>query len=172
MDWKSSLVVAAFCAGYYIGRNGVDIFAWRPRSLSISSPGEEETDVDPLLAMKDYSFDIKMVLVVRNDLKMGKGKVAAQCSHATMGAYKRLLKRRPQMLKAWERCGQAKVVVKCETEEEMLRLQETAREAKLPTYDVIDAGRTQIAAGSRTVLAVGPGPVELIDAITGHLKLL
>ena len=27
---------------------------------------------------------VKMVLVVRNDLKMGKGKVAAQCSHATL----------------------------------------------------------------------------------------
>eukprot|EP00349_Pseudokeronopsis_sp_Brazil_P001909 CAMPEP_0202958722 /NCGR_PEP_ID=MMETSP1396-20130829/2991_1 /ASSEMBLY_ACC=CAM_ASM_000872 /TAXON_ID= /ORGANISM="Pseudokeronopsis sp., Strain Brazil" /LENGTH=63 /DNA_ID=CAMNT_0049676917 /DNA_START=202 /DNA_END=393 /DNA_ORIENTATION=+ len=31
--------------------------------------------------------DIKMVLVVREDLKMGKGKIGAQCGHATLGAF-------------------------------------------------------------------------------------
>lgn len=47
-----------------------------------------------------------------------------------------------------------------------------AREAGLVTYVVEDAGRTQIAAGSRSVLAIGPAPVKELDAITGHLKLL
>ncbi len=32
--------------------------------------------------------EIKMVLVVREDLKMGKGKIGAQCGHATLGAFK------------------------------------------------------------------------------------
>ena len=31
--------------------------------------------------------DLKMVMVVRTDLKMGKGKIGAQCGHATLGAY-------------------------------------------------------------------------------------
>jgi len=51
-------------------------------------------------------------------------------------------------------------------------LERQARLLKVPTHAVIDAGRTQIAAGSLTVLAVGPAPVDLIDRITGHLKLL
>jgi len=39
-------------------------------------------------------------------------------------------------------------------------------------YIVEDAGRTQIAAGSQTVLAIGPAPVKVLEEITGHLKLL
>lgn len=42
----------------------------------------------------------------------------------------------------------------------------------LPAYIVQDAGRTQIAAGSQTVLAIGPGPKSVVDQITGHLSLL
>lgn len=47
-----------------------------------------------------------------------------------------------------------------------------AEKAGLVTYLVADAGRTQIAAGSRTVLAIGPAPVSAFEEITGHLKLL
>jgi PTH2 family peptidyl-tRNA hydrolase len=57
-------------------------------------------------------------------------------------------------------------------EEEMDTLKKAAADAGLITYTVYDAGRTQIAAGSKTVLAIGPAPVGDIDAITGHLKLL
>lgn len=51
-------------------------------------------------------------------------------------------------------------------------LADQAAEQGLPTYIVCDAGRTQIAAGSQTVLAIGPAPKSAIDKITGHLKLL
>ena len=56
----------------------------------------------------------KMVLVVRTDLKMGKGKAAAQCSHAAVGAYKIAKKNSPSILRAWERMGQPKIVTKVE----------------------------------------------------------
>lgn len=59
-----------------------------------------------------------MVLIVRNDLKMGKGKAAAQCSHATLGCYKLSLKN-PKILNHWEDFGQPKVVLKCEQEKEL-----------------------------------------------------
>ena len=47
-----------------------------------------------------------------------------------------------------------------------------ALQAGLPVYVVHDAGRTQIPAGSQTVMAIGPGPKPLIDRVTGHLSLL
>ncbi|EPS73828.1 hypothetical protein M569_00925, partial [Genlisea aurea] len=115
--------------------------------------------------------DFKMVLIVRNDLKMGKGKIAAQCSHATLGLYKKVLNRAPKSLNRWEVCGQVKVVVKTETEEEMLTLQERAKSLNLPTHITVDAGRTQIAPNSRTVMAV-LGPADMVDEVTGGLKLL
>ncbi|RHZ03060.1 hypothetical protein DYB37_005824 [Aphanomyces astaci] len=114
----------------------------------------------------------KMVLVVRNDLKMTKGKIAAQCGHATLGAYKRALKRTPQALDFWEYSGQTKVALKIESEEEMLLLAGRAKELGLVHYIVVDAGRTQIAPDSKTVLAVGPAPAGTIDNLTGHLKLM
>lgn len=42
---------------------------------------------------------------------MGKGKVAAQCSHAAVAAYK-AARKHPKILKAWEESGQAKITLK------------------------------------------------------------
>ncbi|XP_010917328.1 uncharacterized protein [Elaeis guineensis] len=121
--------------------------------------------------LADILEDFKMVLVVRNDLKMGKGKIAAQCSHATLGLYKKLLHRAPKSLSRWEMCGQVKVALKIESEEDLLVLQERAKSLKLPTHVTIDAGRTQIAPNSRTVMAI-LGPADVVDDVTGGLKLL
>ncbi|XP_020518787.1 peptidyl-tRNA hydrolase 2, mitochondrial isoform X2 [Amborella trichopoda] len=76
---------------------------------------------------------------------MGKGKIAAQCSHATLGLYKKVVSRAPKALERWEMNGQVKVVLKIESEEELLVLQAKAKSLKLPTHITIDAGRTQIA---------------------------
>ncbi|KAJ3589788.1 hypothetical protein NHX12_010630 [Muraenolepis orangiensis] len=115
--------------------------------------------------------EFKMILVVRNDLKMGKGKVAAQCAHAAVSAYKQTHRRNPELLKQWDYCGQPKVVVKAPDEETLMDLLRNAKAAGLSVSLIQDAGRTQIAAGSRTVLGVGPGPTDLVDKVTGHLKL-
>ena len=114
---------------------------------------------------------VKMVLVVRNDLKMGKGKASAQCAHAAVAAYKQAVKKAPKVLRAYERHGTPKVVVKVDTEVDLLTVYATAQSLNLVTSIIQDAGRTQIAAGSRTVVAVGPGPESLIDQVTGQLKL-
>ena len=66
----------------------------------------------------------------------------------------------------------AKIAVKVNSEEELLKLQETAKSVGLNCFLVMDAGHTQIAAGSKTVLGIGPALAEDIDKITGHLKLL
>lgn len=53
-----------------------------------------------------------------------------------------------------------------------MRIQAEAREEGIPCYLVTDAGRTQIAAGSQTVLALGPWGKSRLDKLTGHLGLL
>lgn len=112
---------------------------------------------------------LKMILAVRTDLSMTKGKTAAQCCHAVLGAYKKAPK---GALAEWEVEGQPKVVVKVKTEEELLHLRLKAREKGLTTYLVQDAGRTQVAPNSLTVLAIGPASIPNIDEVSGHLKLL
>ena len=114
----------------------------------------------------------KLVIVVRQDLKMGKGKIAAQCSHAAVGAYKQLLNKNSKLLHCWEYYGQPKVVVKCQDESELIALQQHAKALGVTATIIQDAGRTQISPGSRTVLGVGPASEGLVNKITGHLKLL
>ena len=53
-----------------------------------------------------------------------------------------------------------------------LELQGVAREQGIPCYLVTDAGRTQIAAGSKTVLALGPWAKSKLDQLSGHFKLV
>lgn len=114
----------------------------------------------------------KMVLCVNQELSMGKGKVAAQCCHAAVGCYKRAAKQCPNALRAWEMTGCAKIALKCPTQDELEIIAAKAMERDIPFYLVEDAGRTQIAAGSRTVLGLGPAPTYVFEEVTSHLKLM
>ncbi|KAH9890925.1 peptidyl-tRNA hydrolase II [Cubamyces lactineus] len=138
------------------------------------SESEEEDLADgDLSAIKPGFLEpCKMVLVVRTDLGMTTGKIAAQCGHATLACYKILQKTNPGLLKHWERTGQAKIALKANSEDELLELEAMAKSLNLAARSIVDAGRTQIAAGSRTVLGIGPAPVELVNKVTGKLRLL
>ncbi|KAH7040215.1 peptidyl-tRNA hydrolase PTH2-domain-containing protein [Microdochium trichocladiopsis] len=124
--------------------------------------------------------ECKLVLVVRTDLGMTKGKIAAQCSHATLACYKTLSRAQSKnpssaearILQRWERLGQAKIAVQVKSEDEMLELMGKARSLGITAEVIQDAGRTQIDPGSLTVLGVGPAPKSQVDLITGGLKLL
>ncbi|KAI0555738.1 PTH2-domain-containing protein [Xylaria curta] len=124
--------------------------------------------------------ECKLVLVVRTDLGMTKGKIAAQCSHATLACYKTLSRsasRQPtsteaKLLQRWERLGQAKIAVQVKSQDELLTLMGKARSLGITAEVIQDAGRTQIDPGSLTVLGVGPAPKSLVDQVTGGLKLL
>lgn len=74
-----------------------------------------------------------------------------------LGTWKACLKRKPEWVEGWESTAHAKVALKTDDEASLLQLAAAAKEAGLPLYLVTDAGRTQIAAGSRTVLGIGPG---------------
>ena len=112
---------------------------------------------------------MKQVMIVRTDLKMRKGKIAAQCCHGAIGAYK---KSPADKIRKWENEAYAKVVCKVPTVDELLALKRHADEKGLANYLVVDAGRTQIPTSSVTVLAIGPDEDEIIDEVTGDLKLL
>ncbi|KAF5337339.1 hypothetical protein D9611_003232 [Ephemerocybe angulata] len=131
---------------------------------------EEDADGDLSAISAGFSEPCKLVLVVRTDLKMTSGKIAAQ--HATLACYKALVKKNPKLINHWERTGQAKIALKAGSEDEILELEAIAKSLNLCARSILDAGRTQIAAGSRTVLGIGPAPVSLINEVTGNLRLL
>lgn len=103
---------------------------------------------------------------------MGKGKIAAQCGHAAVGVYEKAINKDPDGLKIWKRTGQAKVALKTDSVDEITQIADNAKKMGLITSLIRDAGRTQIAPNSITVLGIGPAPKDIIDKVTGHLKLL
>ncbi|MBS3061234.1 MAG: peptidyl-tRNA hydrolase Pth2 [Candidatus Diapherotrites archaeon] len=117
------------------------------------------------------SFEYKQAIIVRNDLKMGKGKIAAQSAHAALEAVEKARAKYPEWLAAWKTQGQAKIVLKVDSETEIVELFENAKR-ELPSALIHDAGHTQVTPGSITAIAIGPGPSDKIDRYTKKLKLL
>ena len=128
----------------------------------------------PEIVMESWQREeeVKMVLVVNTELGMGKGKVAAQCGHAAVACFKAGLMEEPQLVAAWERTGQTKVVVRGGGEESLLAVSKAGRQAGMVVSEVRDAGRSQVEAGSLTLVGLGPANNLLIDKVAGKLKLL
>jgi PTH2 family peptidyl-tRNA hydrolase len=115
---------------------------------------------------------VKQVIVVRKDIEMGKGKLAVQVSHASLGAAEETRKRYAEWWRQWLDDGQPKIVVKVNSEAELLELERGASMRGLPTALIRDSGRTQLEPGTLTCLGIGPAPADNVDEFTGHLKLL
>ncbi|GIZ40367.1 uncharacterized protein RHO25_000692 [Cercospora beticola] len=185
-SYAIAAAIIAFTTGYFVGSaRSIGLFGRSParpatsgaaldNDDSASDSDESAHDLGELQAFDGSKEECKLVLVVRTDLGMTKGKIAAQCGHATLACYKAFLRSDPNhpLLKRWEHLGQAKVALKVDSEDEMLMLQATAVSLGLCAKVIHDAGRTQIASGSATVLGIGPAPKSKIDEVTGHLKLL
>lgn len=187
-----SVGVVSFLTGYYV-HQWLNSKSSRPRTRSsirkVTSSSEESTEESFEEDSDDEGIDInstslneipgevRMTLVVRQDLKMGKGKAAAQCLHATLALYKKITNPQsdaynPDMVRRWEYGnGQAKITLQVPNEDEMDTLFAQAISLGVNAYVVHDAGRTQIAAGSATVLGLGPAPKLVLDQITLELKL-
>ena len=115
--------------------------------------------------------NIKQVIVVRTDLDMGKGKIAAQVGHAGVLGAEHVRKSNPEWFTEWWN-GQEKVVVKVSSLKELEGIKQGAIELGLPWSEVTDAGHTQIEPGTTTCISLGPAPEERVDKITGELSLL
>lgn len=114
---------------------------------------------------------IKQVIVMRTDLNMGKGKIAAQASHASLEAYKKTKSKNPEIVNRWEQQGMEKVVLKVNSEKELLEIFENVKK-EIPCALITDAGKTQLESGTKTCLGIGPWDEKIIDKFTGKLKLL
>ncbi len=114
----------------------------------------------------------KQIIIVRSDLEMGRGKIAAQTSHASVLAYERVKCVNPAAAKSWFEEGMKKVVLKVGSEEELLDYFKKGKAAGIPCELVRDAGHTQIAPGSITCFGAGPADEKTLDELFGKLKLL
>ncbi|MFH1506582.1 MAG: peptidyl-tRNA hydrolase Pth2 [archaeon] len=111
----------------------------------------------------------KQVILVRNDLKLPPGKLAAQVAHASVAA---VGKSKRITVGLWNMHGAKKVVLKAANLEELEKYEKQAKRAKLVTSLISDAGKTVLKPGTTTCLAIGPFLESAIDKITGHLKVL
>lgn len=121
--------------------------------------------------MKMLKRDIKMVFFVRRDLKMGKGKIGSQCAHASIGLYKKLLKNKNNLLDHWEQSGSKKIVLKVDNEKHFGDILVFCEKHNILNHTIVDAGRTQIEANSKTVLVIIEESKKL-NNLTRNYKLM
>lgn len=118
-----------------------------------------------------------MVIVVRKDLNMRKGKVGAQCSHGALGIILDNLKKDSNYLskdpvKTWLETSFRKIVLYVENEQELIDIYNKALNYKLKAKLIIDKGDTEFHhIPTKTVVAIGPDYSYKIDEVTSSLKL-
>ncbi|MBW2974450.1 peptidyl-tRNA hydrolase Pth2 [Candidatus Woesearchaeota archaeon] len=111
----------------------------------------------------------KQVILVRQDLKLPKGKLAVQCAHASSAA---LIKSHKDDIKGWQGEGMKKIVLKVKDLDELFKYKGEADDLGLVTALIEDAGKTVVKPGTVTCLGIGPDREEKIDKVTGKLKMV
>ena len=117
-------------------------------------------------------MDYKLVIAVRSDLELSRGKLAVQVAHAAVMAAFDAKAHHRKWFSDWWAEGQKKVVVKGGTLSDLHSLRAKARSMGLPTALVEDAGLTELPPGTVTCLGIGPGPNQVVDQVTGGLQLM
>ena len=144
----------------------------KEEELTESSIAKEESN-----DQKNYEFsDLKMVFLVREDLKLGAGKIAAQVAHAAVSLYDEITLEGSSYyqsaLEHWNEYGAKKIVLRAKNLDELKAVKKMCRQAKIPSILISDAGHTQVDPGTKTVLGIGPEESEKLDKITGEFKLM
>ena len=138
-------------------------------------------------------YSSKQMIVMRRDLKMRKGKIAAQAGHACVTATLMALQKEGRLgqvqvtdgwvglteneqeatpLSEWFDKGVAKICVYVDSEEELLQLHRKAEDAGVISALIQDAGMTEFhGEPTYTCLALEPLAAEKADEFTGGLPL-
>lgn len=114
-------------------------------------------------------YNMKQAILIRQDLKMSKGKLAVQAAHASVEA---VLKSDKRKVSKWRMEGMTKAVLKVSGLKELYRYKQLAEDVNLKTALITDAAKTFFKEPTTTSLGIGPDEDEKIDEITGKLKLL
>ena len=116
--------------------------------------------------------EIKQAIIIRSDLEMSRGKIAAQAAHASLMSYFEAEHVDSKITKSWLDTGEKKIVLKVSDEESLVKLYNAFKFRKVPCALVTDAGLTEIPPGSKTALGIGPWFSKGINEFTLGLKLL
>lgn len=130
----------------------------------------------------------KQVIVVRRDLSMPQGKMSAQVAHASMAAILDLgvwdgvnnstftltldmNAPKDQAVHQWLTGSFTKIVLECYSEQQLQDLYDDAKSRLIPCAYITDSGRTFFKEPTATCIGLGPGSRDVLDVVTGHLKL-
>ena len=111
----------------------------------------------------------KRAILVRKDLDLPKGKLAAQVAHAAVEC---VLRSDKKVVSAWRDEGMPKIVLKVKDLKELQKFNQLAKDFGFTTALITDAGRTVVEPGTVTCLGIGPEKEEKLDKLIGELKLL
>jgi len=112
---------------------------------------------------------MKQVILVRADLRMPKGKMAAQVAHASVDAVANTARSK---FEKWRKQGMKKIVLKVKDLNDLIKYEKLAQKARIKTALITDAGKTVFKEPTITCLAIGPDSEEKINKITAKLKIL
>ena len=132
---------------------------------------------------------VKQVIVVRKDLNMRKGKIAAQVAHASIkvffdrmsltkdydkeNTFQAIISNITEPMREWMVSHFTKVVVGVNSEEELYEIANKAKKENIPFSIMIDNGFTEFHGNKTTTcIAIGPDVSTKIDKITGNLNLI
>ena len=116
-------------------------------------------------------LELKQVIILRKDLKMSKGKAAAQASHAAVSSAVKSMKKYPNTFNKWWNGGQMKIILAVDSEEMLDEIEARVKRTGVLVSKINDAGRTQLPPNTATALGIGPHAQMDVEKITSTLKL-
>jgi len=101
---------------------------------------------------------------------MSPGKLAAQVAHASVGTILHPENNQAKIM-SWFHEGFRKIVLKVESEKEILDLRDKCEVEGISYFVVTDFGITELNQNTITCIGIGPDLNKVIDKITGRIKL-